>query len=141
MHKIDLQSKAQPLNGTIGYFEMENSYFHYVSFPLFPFETGLAGDNYPVKTEFMIEWLEFGLKDPHQLDGLSANSETHTKAEASITLNNVHNFCHINHLTFKKLEQNQFMVSGELLIKFEDKGIAQNEVFSFEVQSALILAR
>lgn len=144
MHKINLEEKAQALTGTIGYFTIQEETektFHYVNIPLFPFETGLLDDIYPVKTEIMIEWLDLGLSDPHSLNHIEVNSHTHPRAEASISIHQKNHFCRIGQLIFTQIEGNQFKVNGELWIDFEKHQLAQNESFAFEIEAALILAR
>ena len=148
MHKIDLQTKAKPLTGTIGYYAFEDydgksgfTYFHYVSVPLYPFETGIEGDNYPVKTEIMIEWMNFEVEYPEKLDGVEGSFVGHSQSQGTIAIHNVYHACEVRKISFKHLEENHYKVKGELLVKFEEKGIAANEVFEFDIEAALILGR
>ena len=138
MNRIDLQyqTKAAPGWSEKYWFENEltglkSTLFHRIIIPLEPFDSGLEYEEQPVQTEIVIEWLDLRLADPDDLDGLEITSEKYADAEASVYAGGAHNVCEIKKFSLNRLEKDIYQVAGEILVDFENEGVAQNEIYSF----------
>jgi hypothetical protein len=138
MDKIDLQSKAKAKRGTAEMYWFENEFtglkrtlFHRIKIPLTAFNSGLEYESQPVKTEIVFEWLILNLNDPSDLDGLTISSKKHKTLEASVYIGGAHNWCDVINLNIKKKKGDTYAIDGELLIEFENEGVAKNEIFKF----------
>jgi len=139
MKRINLQgkTKAQPGKAEKYWFRnerigLENTLFHRIYIPLEPFDSGLKYEDQPVETEIVIEWLKLDLVDPDNLDGIEVSNRAYEDAEASIYIGHAHNICDIKKLTFKRIEKDIYQVTGDIVVDFENEGVAQNESFSFQ---------
>ena len=139
MKKINLQKKSKPKHGSIEtyWFEnknigLKNTLFHRVTIPLEAFDSGLEYVEQPEETELVCEWYKLDLQDPKELDGLDLSFENYPDAEASIYLGSAHNWCKIEKSSLIKMKENEYSVSGSILIEFENEGVAKNELFNFE---------
>jgi hypothetical protein len=139
MNKINLQDKAKAKRGTAEMFWFENEFvglqktlFHRLTIPLTPFDSGLDYESQPVKTEIVIDWLVLNLVDPTDLDGLTISHPQYEKMEASVYIGGAHNWCDVNKLTIHRKKDAVYLAKGDLFIDFENEGVAQSEVFSFE---------
>jgi hypothetical protein len=138
MDKIDLQAKTQALPGTIESFwfkneaiGLEKTLFHRVSIPLSPFDSGLEYETQPISATIEFDWYKLGLSDPGQLDGLDLSHSAYPDAEASMYVGGAHNWCQIHTLKLSHIEKNTYRIVGELLVEFENEGVAKNERFKF----------
>lgn len=138
MNKINLQHKTRAKPGLSEKYWFENektglkrTLFHRITIPLEPFDSGLEYEEQPVQTEIVIEWLDLRLSDPDDLDHLEITSEKYKDAEASVYVGCAHNLCEIKKISLNKLEKDIYQVAGEILVNFENEGVAQNEKFSF----------
>ena len=139
MDKINLQDKAKAKKGIAEMYWFENEFvglkktlFHRITIPLTPFDSGLNYESQPVETEIVIDWLVLNLVDPTNLDGLTLSNQQYEKMEASVYIGGAHNWCVVNKLTIHRKKDAVYFVEGTLLIDFENEGVAENEVFSFE---------
>ena len=138
MNRIDLQHKTKAATGWSEKYWFENeknglkrTLFHRIVIPLEPFDSGLEYEEQPVRTEIVIEWLDFRLTDPDDLDQLEITSEKYKDAEASVYVGCAHNLCEIKKISLNRLEKDIYQAAGEILVNFENEGVGQNEIFSF----------
>jgi hypothetical protein len=139
MSKINLQDKAKAKKGSAEKFWFENEFtglektlFHRITIPLTTFNSGLEYESQPVKTQISIDWIILNLLDTNDLDGLIISSKTHEKMEASVYIGGAHNWCDVETLSLKRKKENTYFIKGTLAIDFENEGVAENEMFSFE---------
>ena len=138
MDIINLQDKTEALPGKIESYSFENPHiglkrtqFHRVSIPLKSFDSGLDYEEQPVETSIEFDWYELKLLAPQKIDGLNLSAENYPESEASVYVGCAHNWCHVNKLLISPGTNNEFQVSGELFIEFQNEGVAKNEPFSF----------
>jgi len=139
MQTINLESKTNALPGEIEsyWFENEsvglkNTLFHRITIPLSPFDSGLEYEQQPVETAIVFDWYKLNLKCPEDLDGLNLRHDTFTDAEASVYIGCSHNWCHVKSLEISLLSGGEFRIKGNLIVEFENEGVAKNEPFCFE---------
>jgi hypothetical protein len=139
MDKIDLQNKAKAKRGTAEMYWFENEFtglkktlFHRITIPLTAFNSGLEYESQSVKTEIGFEWLILNLIDPTDLDGLTITSQKYDRLEASVYIGGRHNWCDVIQLNIKRKKGDTYAIDGELLIEFENEGVAKNEIFKFQ---------
>ncbi len=138
MPVIGLQEKTIALKGTAASYLFENSAigleetrFHRIVIPLEAFDSGLEYEEQPVRTKIAFEWYALNLDDPARLDGLNLSHENYPDAEASVYIGWSHNRCDVLRLSFRKIGMDEYQVSGELHIRFEEERIAVDEPFNF----------
>ncbi len=138
-----MQTHATAMKGNMEMYWFENKHiglektlFHRIHIPLKPFNSQLD-EPQPVNTQIVIEWLDLGLEDPANLDGLNISSTPEDASEISIYLGQAHNPCDIKELVFKKLDDNLFEIRCELFLEFGFERVAQNEHFSFTTEIEL----
>lgn len=144
LSQIDLQNKTSAQIGRIEkyFFENENiglkkTLFHRIDIPLLSFDSGLEDIPQETKTEISFSWYSLELDNPDNLDGLNLNHKNYPNAEASVYIGWAHNWCHVNEFILKKISENKFHVSVDLLIDFESEGVALNEKFTFQTELLL----
>lgn len=137
--KINLQQKTKAKRGQAEkyWFENENiglakTLFHRITIPLEPFDSGLEYEQQPVETEIVIEWLNLGLKNPDDLDGVELSQTEKGIGETTIYVGSAHNWCEIEYLKLNRIQGNIYNIQGKLLIDFETEGVGENEIFEFE---------
>lgn len=147
MEKIQLQDKTETLKGNVEayWFEnenigLENTLFHRVTIPLSAFDSGLEYEEQPVETEIILDWYKLGLSDEGCLDNLNLKHELYPDAEGYIYIGSVHNWCDVKELSLSKNSDGSFSAVGELLIEFENEGVAENELFQFQTSLEFIKA-
>ena len=147
MDKIQLQSKTKALKGTIEayWFEntnigLKNTLFHRITIPLSAFDSGLDYEAQPVNTCIVLDWYELGLSEPEQLDGLSLTHELYPSSEGSVYVGNAHNWCDVKKFNLTQKGDGDYVAAVELIVEFENEGVAENELFIFEVCLELIEA-
>jgi hypothetical protein len=139
MDKINLQNKATAKRGTAEMYWFENDFvglkntlFHRITIPLTAFNSGLAYESQTVKTEIVFEWLVLNLANPTDLDDLTISSQKYEKLEASVYIGGSHNWCDVIQLNIKRKKGDTYAIDGELSIEFENEGVAENEIFTFQ---------
>jgi len=144
MNVIDLQYKTRPLPGRIEHYWFENEHtglkrtqFHRIVIPLEPFNSGLEYVQQPESTELIVEWINLGLRDPADLDGVVIAMGITPDVEASIYLGTRHNWTDIKELQLIK-EGEGYRVHCKAIIEFENEGIGKNEPFEFETTAKFI---
>jgi hypothetical protein len=138
MDVIDLQSNAHPRVGRIEHYWFENAHtglrrtqFHRICVP---FDSGLDFVSQPESTELVVEWINLGLADPSDLDGVVIATGVTPDVEASIYLGGAHNLVDIWSLRVAR-EGAAFCISCDALVDFEREGVAKNEPFSFQAMA------
>ena len=138
---IKLQKMTKALNGNIEAYWFENKNFdlektliHRIIVPLKPFDSGLEYEDQPVKTEIVFDWFNLGTENLSRLEGLDLNHVNYDDAEALVYIGHVYNFCQINSLRLKPIGSNLFKVYGDIIVEFENEGLARNEPFTFEAE-------
>jgi hypothetical protein len=138
MVKIDLQNKTKPREGSIECYRFENeniglskTMFHRITIPLEPFDSGLTHVDQPEETAIVIEWINLGLRNPSDLDGVEISSKTDRDLEASIYVGTAHNWIEVDSLTLKATGSNRYELHGKVKVRFEDARIGANEGFHF----------
>jgi hypothetical protein len=144
MHVVDLQSKAHPMVGRIEHYWFENentglkrTLFHRIVIPFAPFDSGLDYVEQPESTELVVEWIDLGLADPADLDGVVIEMGVTPHVEASIYIGWAHNWADIKELRLVK-EGERYRVRCRAVIEFENESVAQNEPFEFEATARYI---
>jgi hypothetical protein len=139
MNKIDLQNKTKAKHGTVEMYWFENEFtglkrtlFHRITIPLTAFNSGLKYESQPVETQIIIEWLILNLINPADLDGLKISSKAYEQSEASVYIGGAHNWCVVTQLNIKRKKGDTYAIEGELFIEFENEGVAENEIFTFQ---------
>lgn len=147
MDKINLQSKTKASKGMVEayWFENENiglknTLFHRITIPLTQFDSGSDYEEQPVNTQIILDWYELGLSEPELLDGLELSHKSYPEAEGSVYVGNAHNWCDVKKLEITKKNTNEFCAKVELIIEFENEGVAENESFNFETSLEFIKA-
>ena len=145
METIDLQAKARPLEGVIECYWFENpnvalarTLFHRIRIPLAPFDSGLDYVSQPEETELVVEWINLGLDDPAELDGIKVATGQNPDMEASIYIGAAHNWFHIDRLIDRltvRREGHRYRVSGVGTVEFAREGVARDERFAFEAMA------
>lgn len=142
MNIIDLQRKARPLLGRIEHYWFENEHiglkrtlFHRIVVPFEPFDSGLEWAHQPETTELVIEWINLGLDDPAELDGVVITMGRTPDVEASIYLGAAHNWADIKELRLTKAG-GAYRLQCKAIIEFENERVAQNEPFEFETTAS-----
>jgi len=138
MDKIDLQLKTEALPGRIESYWFVNEHiglqktlFHKVSIPLKPFDSGLDYEEQPLETIIEFDWYELGLDNPEKLDGIDMSHDIYNDAESSVYVGCAHNWCNVKKLLLECVNDNEYKVTGELVVEFENEGVGENEKFSF----------
>ncbi|MBL7939204.1 MAG: hypothetical protein JNL43_07585 [Flavobacteriales bacterium] len=138
MRDVDLQRKARPLPGRIEHYWFENAHiglkrtlFHRIVIPFEPFNSGLEWASQPETTELVIDWINLGLDDPADLDGLVIAMGRTPDVEASIYLGTAHNWTDIQELKLTR-KGDVFQLQCQAIVEFENEGVARNEPFAFE---------
>ncbi len=147
MDKIQLQNKTKALKGRVEayWFENENiglknTLFQRITIPLAAFDSGLNYEEQLVNTEMVLDWYELGLSEPEQLDGLNLSHELFPEAEGSVYIGNAHNWCDVKKLNVSKNADGSYAAIGEVSVEFENEGVGENELFSFQTDLELIKA-
>lgn len=142
MDTIGLQSKARLQEGTIEHYWFENEHvglartlFHRMCIPFEPFDSGLDYVPQPERTELVVEWMNLGLEDPAELDGVRIAMGQTPHVEASIYLGGAHNWYHIEKLTLTR-DGSRYRVVGTGTVEFEREGVGKDERFAFEAMVA-----
>lgn len=137
--KINLQDKASAQSGTIEKYFFENEHiglqktlFHKIYIPLTPFDSGLEYESQPVETALLIDFLNLSLYNTDELDGITIKSMTDSQVDTSVYIGNAHNPFDILEMTFHKIDDDIFNVTGNIMIQFEHEMVACNESFNFE---------
>jgi hypothetical protein len=135
---IGLQAKARPLEGTIEHYWFENEHvglartcFHRIRVPFEPFDSGLDYVHQPEQTELVVEWINLGLEDPTDVDGVEIAMGQTSDVEASIYLGSAHNWYQIEKLTLTR-EDSRYRISCVGVVQFSVEGVAKDEPYSFE---------
>ena len=122
MQIIDLQKKAGPAAGRIEHYWFENAHiglkrtrFHRIVIPFEPFDSGLDYVAQPESTELVVEWINLGLADPSDLDGLVIATGVTPDVEASIYLGGAHNWTDLKELSLAK-EGDNYRVQGKTIV-------------------------
>lgn len=141
MDVIDLQSNARPRVGSIEHYWFENAHtglrrtrFHRICIPFDTFDSGLDFVSQPESTELVVEWINLGLADPSDLDGVVIAMGVTPDVEASIYLGGAHNLVDIWSLRVAR-EGAAYRISCDALVDFESQGVAKNEPFSFQAMA------
>lgn len=141
MDAIRLQEKAKPGLGFIEHYCFENpqidlprTLFHRIAVPLAPFDSGLEYVRQPESTTVIIEWINLGLADPAQLDGIEISTDATPDIEASLYLGGAHNWYHIDRLTLTRIDDH-YSINCSGMVEFENEGVAQNERFEFRADA------
>jgi hypothetical protein len=139
MQQIDLQTNTHALPGTVEAYwykgenpEDERTLFHRITIPLQEFNCDIANKRQPVSTEIVFDWYELGLGDIYDLHGQNLRLEDYAESEAFILIGDTHHWCEVKQLAFEKSGKDSFIVTGELVIEFENAEFAQNETFNFK---------
>lgn len=143
MDKINLQAKTTALPGVIQCYAMQSRHvgtrdvnIHRLMIPLQLFDSGLDYEEQPVDTLLLFDYYLLKLSDPSELGGLNLSHDYYPDAEASVYLGSAHNRCEVARLELEHIQSNEFKVSGDLLIDFENEMVAENERFSFVTTAA-----
>ncbi len=138
MDKIDLQHKTEALSGKIESYWFENEHiglkktlFHKLTIPLKSFDSGLDYEEQPLETLIEFDWYKLGLDNPDKLDGLNLNHDTYGNAESSVYVGSAHNWCNVKKLLLELIDDNEYKLTGELIVEFENEGVGENETFTF----------
>ncbi len=138
MDVIDLQTKARPVLGRIEHYWFENAttglkrtLFHRIVVPFEPFDSGLGYVSQPESTELVVEWVNLGLADPSDLDGVVIAMGTTPDVEASIYLGAAHNWTDLKELHLSR-EGDAYRLRCRATVEFENEGVARNAPFEFE---------
>lgn len=149
MERVNLQENANTMHGTIGLWKFKKesqkkvttTLYHKIEIPLTEVKPDLSVYSDSIKTHISMDWIELGLTDPTDLDGLiihcnrNENSDdAESEIEVSIYLGNAHNPCDIKIMTFKKLDLHKYEIECVLLVDFEHEDVAQNEEFQFKTE-------
>ncbi|MBL7955282.1 MAG: hypothetical protein JNJ91_09595 [Flavobacteriales bacterium] len=141
---IDLQNKARPCPGRIENYWFENEHiglertrFHRIVIPFEPFDSGLKWAHQPEATELVIEWINLGLEDPADLNGVVIAMGSTRDVEASIYLGSAHNWTDIKELRLIK-EADHYRIQCNAILDFENEGVARNEPFVFETTAKYV---
>jgi hypothetical protein len=147
MNNIQLQSKTKALKGRIEayWFENEtiglkNTLFHRITIPLAAFDSGLDYEEQPLNTEMVLDWYELRLSESDQLDGLNLKHELFPEAEGSVYIGNAHNWCDVKNLNITKNADGSYAAIADVSVEFENEGVAENELFSFQTDLEFIKA-
>ncbi len=115
MKTINLQSKTNALKGSaeIYWYENENvglnrTLFHKMIIPLKPFDSGFDYYEQPLETAILIDWINFKLSDPTNLDGVSITSSDN--AEVTIYVDGVYNICDIKYLKLSRISGDLYTI-------------------------------
>jgi hypothetical protein len=138
---IRLQAKARPLEGTIEHYWFENEHvglartlFHRICIPFEPFDSGLDYVAQPERTELVVEWINLGLRDPADLDGVEIAMGVTPDVEASIYLGAAHNWYQLEKLTLAR-DGPRYRVRSVGIVEFAREGVANDERFAFEAMA------
>lgn len=141
MDVIDLQTKARPGLGRIEHYWFENpniglhrTLFHRIVIPFEPFDSGLKYVSQPESTELVVEWINLGLANPSDLDGVVISMGTTSDVEASIYLGAAHNCADLKELRLTR-EGDSYRIRCRATVEFENEGVAQNEAFEFQARA------
>jgi hypothetical protein len=132
---VDLKNRTKPNKGWIISYEFENkniglakTRFYKFIISLEPFNSGFEWVEQPEDTEICLDWFKLDIHDFSELDGMILCSDNYPDAEGSLYLGGAHNWCHVNELRLKQLEDaNTFEVYADLNIEFENEGVGDNE--------------
>ncbi len=141
---ISLQQKARLLPGRIEHYWFENEHiglkrtrFHRIVIPIEPFDSGLEYVQQPEHTELVIDWINLGIVDPGDLDGVTIAMGVTPDVEASIYIGSAHNWTEITELNLVK-EGEGYRVRGKGIVQFENERVGRNEPFVFETTAEYI---
>ncbi|RUO34813.1 hypothetical protein [Aliidiomarina soli] len=147
MDRINLQAKTKALPGVIECYAAQSPHtrarearIHRLMIPLQLFDSGLDYEEQPVDTVLLFDHYLLKLSAPGELGGLNLSHDYYPDAEASVYLGNAHNRCEVERLELEHIQSNEFKVSGDLLIDFENEMVAENERFSFVTTAAYQVA-
>ena len=138
MHRINLQDRAAPREGTISFYWFENenigvkrTRFHRIQVEFDPLDTGCDYIKQPEVPRLTIEWIELDIDDPGRLAGVGIFSTFHRKMEASIYIGAAHNPIDISSMLLKEVAANRYEIEASLKVDFEYEGVADKEDFNF----------
>jgi len=138
MDAINLQAKACPGVATIECYWFENvgiglprTLFHRIVVPFAPFDSGISYVSQPESTELVVEWINLGLPDPADLDGVRIATGVTPDVEASIYLGAAHHWVELAELGLIR-DGEGYRISCRATVEFENEGVAANESFEFE---------
>ncbi len=141
---IDLQNKAGPLTGRIEHYWFENelvglkrTQFHRIVIPFEPFDSGLEYVHQPQSTELVVEWINLGLADPADLDGVAIAMGSSPDVEASMYLGAAHNWTDLEELRLIKVGDH-YRISCKAIVQFENESVGKNEAFIFETTASYL---
>jgi hypothetical protein len=134
MHRINLQDRATPREGTISFYWFENeniglkrARFHRIQVEFDPIDTGCDYIEQPELPELTVEWIELDIDDPGRLAGVGICSKQHRTMEASIYIGAAHNPVDVLNMHLKEVAANRYEVDASLEIDFEFEGVAERE--------------
>ena len=134
MHRIDLQNRARPREGTIDFYWFENEHvglartrFHRVQIAFEPFDTGCDYIQQPESPQLSIEWIELDIDDPGSLAGVDIFSDSHRGMEASIYIGAAHNPIDVKSIHLKEIQTDLYEVRASMTVDFEFEGVAESE--------------
>lgn len=145
MQQIDLQTKTKALPGTVEAYwykgenpEDERTLFHRITIPLQEFKCEIADKLQSVATDIVFDWYELGLGDIYDLQGQNLRLEDFPESEAFLLIGDTHHWCEVQQLSFEKSGKDSFIVTGEVLIEFENAEFAENETFDFKTTVSVL---
>ena len=138
MHRINLQDRATPRDGTISFYWFENesiglkrTRFHRIQVGFDPLDTGCDYIKQPEVPQLTVEWIELDIDDPGLLAGVDIFSTHHRTMEASIYIGAAHNPIDVSSMHLKEVAVDRYEVEASLRIDFEFEGVADSEDFNF----------
>ena len=145
MHLIDLQNRATPREGTIGFYWFENEHiglkrtrFHRVQVEFEPFDTGCDYIQQPESPQLTVEWIELDIEDPGSLAGVDIYSKSQKSMEASIYIGAAHNPIDVKRMHFKEIETDRYQVQATMTVDFEFEVVAANEDLNLTIVARYI---
>lgn len=147
MDTINLQNKTSALPGIIQSYWFENEHiglaktlFHKIEIPLQLFDSGLDYDSQPTDTVICFDWYKLELDDPSVLDGINFSHEIYSDAEASVYIGCAHNWCHVKTCLLEAVGENEYKVTADIVVEFENERVAKNESFKFSTTAKYVKA-
>ncbi|WP_370981180.1 hypothetical protein [Agaribacterium sp. ZY112] len=139
MNKIELQSLTKAEHGRVDVFwhedkaaGMARTLYHRITIPLSQFKLDIEGETKAIDTELVFDWYDLDLGERYALNGLNLTHEAYPEAEGSLMINDIDNWCDVKRLAIEETAPDEFKLTGELIIEFEEGGLAENTSFSFE---------
>lgn len=139
MNTINLQALTEVQPGRVDVFwhedkaaGMPRTLYHRITLPLASFTLEVEGEERTIETELVFDWYNLDLGERYALNGLNLAHENYPDSEGSLLIHELDNWCDVKRLDIEAIENDEFKISGELVIEFEETELGGNERFSFE---------